>query len=368
MKRKATIVPASLKTIDVKALLRSRGVYMERNYNQAAKEAALPLARELYKSTSKPKIKEIEKPRHAQFTNEVVMAYWEKQIHIVEVIEAKFDNKVRQFVQKIAQGFLKNFEKEVDNQKTFAKFLKKDYFSDSEDDWQVEAQLDFTPLLMDQAVLAGQEAYKLIGTDDVYLPDTFRKKVESNVSKFTASMLQTDKDHLINIITHGLESGKSVPEIRNQIETDFAGEYSKMQAQRITRTEVLRVSNQASLDAYEQSGVVEGKQWLTAGAVDECAQYEGQIVTLSDSFYGSDSEFADGDPPLHPNCRCVILPVVVNEKAYQPEINLELFERIKELEDQIDKRTKEYREVKDLRVDDEAYIKSLENLLGVDNE
>jgi SPP1 gp7 family putative phage head morphogenesis protein len=123
-------------------------------------------------------------------------------------------------------------------------------------------------------------------------------------------MLDTDREHLTNIITHGLEDGKSVPEIRKEIETTF-DQYSRNQAQRITRTEVIRVSNQSALDAYERSGIVEGKQWVTFGAIDECAAYDGEIETLDGKFYSDTTEFKDGDPPLHPNCKCVLVPIVV---------------------------------------------------------
>lgn len=357
MIRKSTIVPDSLKMIDVKAILRKRGIYLEQNYNKLLKEAAVPIARELLKPKSK---KIAEKPRHAQFTNEIVQAFWEKQIHIVEILEKKFDLKVQQFISKVVDGFLAHLESEI---ATIKDFKAKDYFDDSEDDWQVQAQLDFTPLLMDQVVLAGQEAYRLIGKkDDVYLPDKLRAKIAENVTKFTQSMLDTDRDTLVKILTDGLASGQSVPEIRTAIQADFDN-ITKSQAQRITRTEVLRASNQASLDAYKQSGVVEGKQWLTAGADDECADYEGDIVALDDNFYGYDTEFQDGDPPLHPNCRCVILPVLIGENAYVPPVNKELYSKIKELEAQIDKRTKEYKEIQELRANDLAYTKALEELL-----
>lgn len=310
--RKPTEVPASLKTIDVKAILRKRGVYLEQRINQENKAKALPIAKALIKSKKKaPKAPEPQK--YAHITNEAAQAYWEKQIRIVDIVEAKFEKKVEQFVNKIVSEFLKHLDTEVNNEKSMKKFNTKGYFDELEEDLLVQAQFDFTPLLMDQAVLAGQEAYKLIGVDDIYLPDKLRNRVSKNVAKFTQSMLDTDRDTLVNIISNGLSDGKSVPEIRSAIETSF-DDISKNQAQRVTRTEVLRVSNQASLDAYEQSGVVEGKQWLTAGAIDECAQYDGQIVTLSGSFYGSDNEFQDGDPPLHPNCRCVILPVLVDDK------------------------------------------------------
>jgi SPP1 gp7 family putative phage head morphogenesis protein len=115
-----------------------------------------------------------------------------------------------------------------------------------------------------------------------------------------------------DVITNGIENGNSVIEIRNTLTGDDMLSFSKMQSTRITRTEVLRASNQSGLDAWKQSGVVEGKQWITAGADDECADYEGQIETLSGNFYDDTSEFADGDPPLHPNCRCTLIPIVTD--------------------------------------------------------
>lgn len=357
--RRPTDLPSSLKNIDVKAMLRKRGVYLEQKQNQLYKELALPLARKALTKKSK-----VEPRRHAQFTNELINEYWEKQIHIVDVVENKFENKLQQFIKHIEKGFLAHFDQEIGNRKAY---FKKDYFGDNEEDLIVQAAIDFNPLLENVAVLAGQEANKLIGIKDIYLPYNYREQIKQNVERFAKSLIDTDKDHLSTLITNGLEDGKSIPEIRGLIEADF-DQYSKMQAQRITRTEVLRASNQAAIDAYQQSGIVEGKQWLTAGAVDECAQYEGEIVTLSNSFYSSDNEFKDGDPPLHPNCRCVVLPVVVDEKVYEAPSNKNLYSRIEELESQIDKRTKDFKELKDQKADDSAYIKSLEKYLGIDND
>lgn len=305
--RQPSEIPNSLKTIDVKSLLRKRGVYLDLRLNKQMKEAAIPLAKKMIKG--KKKIVEAEPQKFISFTNDEALAYWEKQIHIVDVLEKKFDLKVQQFITKMVAGFLTTLESEVN--KKLKKSIVKGYFDDAEDDLLVQAQFDFTPLLTDQAVLAGQEAYALIKLSDIYTPYKLREQISVNVRRFTQSMLDTDREKLISLVNDGIEQGKSIPEIRGAIQADFEGSYTKMQAERITRTEVLRASKDGTLDAYQQSGVVEGKQWLTAGAVDECADYEGQIESLSDNFYGDTDQFADGDPPLHPNCRCVLLPVLI---------------------------------------------------------
>lgn len=303
--RKPNELPSSLKTVPVKALLRKRGIYLEQKVNRELKEAARSVAREFIKG----KKKKAEPQRYLHFTNEEALGYWQKQVRLIEVIESKFENKVQQFVMKMVDGFLSEIDEEI----TTIEFKKhtKGFFEDNTDELLTRAQLDFTPLLVNQAVLAGQEALKLIKSDEIYLPELLRKKIAENVAKFTQSMIDTDRETLANIITQGLADGKSVGDIRNQIQTDFREIYSKSQAERVTRTEVSRVSNQASLDAWEQSGQVEGKQWVTFGAVDECLAYDGQIVSLSANFYGQTDEFADGDPPLHPNCKCGTVPILI---------------------------------------------------------
>lgn len=354
MKRQPTQIPSSLKNIQVKAILRSRGIYLEQRVNREMKQAALPLAKEMLKSEPKTDPK-----RYVHFTNEEALAYAHKQIHIIEVLEKKFDLKLQQFITKIVTGFLAHIEQfEKKNSKS------KDYFDDSEDNYLAQAQFDFTPLLIDQAVLAGQEALKLIKSEDIYTPDNLRKQISENVYQFTKSMLDTDRQKLIDALTSGLEQGQNITEIRNTITTQFAN-YSKSQAMLITRTEVARASTQGALDAWSQSGLVEGKQWVVLEGGDECDQYDGEVESLDGNFYADTTEFADGDPPLHPNCKCQVIPILLNEeKVYAPSPNKAMHDKIINLESKIDKRTKAYKELKEQHIEDKAYIKALEALIG----
>lgn len=298
--RKPVEVPASLKMVDVESLLRKRGIYSKQHTNQELKVAAKQMLKSKRKKRSSP---------HPQFTMEEIESYGSKQLHIVETVEQQFENKVYQFIVNTESEFLKRFDEEVKTRKSFVRFIKKDYYTDHEDELVVQAGVDFNPLLENVAILAGNEANKLIGIEEPYLLYDYKDHIARNVEKFTRSLLDTDREHLANIITNGLQDGKSVPEIRKEIESTF-DQYSRMQAQRITRTEVIRASNQAALDAYRRSSIVEGKQWITFGAVDECAKYNGKIESLDSKFYSDVTEFKDGDPPLHPNCKCVLVPIV----------------------------------------------------------
>lgn len=363
IKRAPNQIPASLKSIDLARVLRRAGLYEKQAYNKSVKEAALPLAKRIIQSR---KVKS-EPQRHVYLTNEIVQSYMEKQIHVVDVIEKKFEDKVAQFIKQIGNDFLKHLDAEVTNQKSFVAFINKDYFADYEDDLITRAALDFTPLLESVSTIAGNNAMALLRSSEPYINDGIRAKIRANVEKFAKSMIETDREHLANIITNGLQSGAGIPEIRGMIESDF-DQYSRMQANRIARTEVLRTSNQASVDAWKDSGVVEGLQWLTYQPCPECEPYEGEIRSIDGAgFYDAVNEFQDGDPPLHPNCQCQLLPVVAGEKAYQPATKYErdtLQRTIAELEAQIDKRTKEFRDIKDRHQEDEAYIKELEELVN----
>lgn len=339
-------IPSALKSVDVKAVLRKRGFYLKQRENKRLKAAALPLAEALVKSKkakkkSKPKLKVASKAKtpeskkdivqvpqpqkYTSFTDDAVQTHWEKTIHDVETIEKHFDAAIKRFlVNKVMTKALAKLQTIVDSNKTvkaqkkaLAEYRKKDIFDNDEQGELInEATIDLEPILQNMGVIAGQDANKLIGITDPYIPsEAMSRRVHQNVEKFTKSMVDTDQEYLGNIITSGIENGDSVQQISKQIKDDFgSGGYSSMQATRVTRTEVLRSANQSSVDAFKQSGIVEGKQWVTAGADDECADYEGEVETLDGSFYDT-SEFADGDPPLHPNCRCIVVPVLNDDSS-----------------------------------------------------
>jgi SPP1 gp7 family putative phage head morphogenesis protein len=103
-------------------------------------------------------------------------------------------------------------------------------------------------------------------------------------------------------IAEGLTNGESIVQIRNRIMDSIEG-YSKVDAERLARTETNRACNEATLEGYKQGGVVDGKQWLAAGnSCEDCLALDGEIVGLDEDFSAGVST-----PPLHPNCVCTLL-------------------------------------------------------------
>lgn len=360
-------VPPALAHLNVEQMLRKRKIFTVRNANKELKESVKPLIRKMLNGKKKTTPEE---PRlHSQFSNEQVNSYYQKQMNVVDVMEGRFEKAVEAYIGKIERDTMNNLEQEISSMKGLKAPLKSKQFFD-EKNLLLEAQLDLYPVLMEEVILAGQEAFRLIGSEDVYIPFKLREVVRGNVAKFAQSMLDTDQQTITDLITDGIDDGSTITEIRDSIQSRFK-EITRIQAERVTRTEVLRASNMAAEDAFIQSGVVEAKQWLVApGAEAKCLQYAGKIVKLKGNFYeADDSGFQDGNPPLHVHCRCVIIPIVIGATAYKQDITNEisgLQDKIGELESQVDKRTKAFKQLKAMSTDDKAYILSLEKLVGKD--
>lgn len=76
-------------------------------------------------------------------------------------------------------------------------------------------------------------------------------------------------------------------------------------AQRIVRTETIRIMNQSAADAYSDAGLDEYEVLADQSEVcDHCESFNGKRFRIKDQVIGVNA------PPFHPNCRCCILGVV----------------------------------------------------------
>lgn len=360
-------VPKSVLNVNYKSALRRMGIYKTQQKVQELSEAFKPVAKRII---DQRRAKDAEMREHASFTNDAVWKFHTQQIRVVISQEEVFAVKVERFINGLVARAVDQIPTEV------ARMQRKALLQEADE--MTRAVIDFAPVLNEVAILAGQQALSFIGDDNHYIPVDIRKVVEKEVRKFAESMIETDKNKIIDMIADGLSEGHSVPKIRQNILTEFE-EFSKMQAERITRTEVIRASNYGTIDAWANSSLVVGKQWLTAkdDRVDPlCASMNGKIIYgVNKNFFNKgeslevDDQVAKFDygaikaPPLHPNCRCTLLPVLKGQNfvEYSPS-SKELEQKIKDLESKLDKRTKEFRQLKSENLDDKAYIKALELL------
>ena len=105
-------------------------------------------------------------------------------------------------------------------------------------------------------------------------------------------------------IVQALEDGLSNDELASILRRGYA--FTRERAEMIARTETAIADVEGNLLAYEQSGVVESKKWITgAGCCPLCDDLDGKIVPLAGNFPGGKK-----GPPLHPHCRCDIAPIL----------------------------------------------------------
>jgi len=146
--------------------------------------------------------------------------------------------------------------------------------------------------------------------------------------RFSFEVNRETMEALNKQMEEGITAGDGIPQLRKRIQSLFA-DMNKYRAERIARTEVIRAQNFGAEQSYLQSQVVAYKEWFTAA--DErrcpfCASLHGRQIRLNNNFHnlGDILESSDGEkiqrlrldyeeikrPPLHPHCRCTLIPIV----------------------------------------------------------
>lgn len=127
---------------------------------------------------------------------------------------------------------------------------------------------------------------------------------EERAAELVTKVSDSTKEFLRSDITQALEGGLSNDDLADLLEDNYA--FSADRAMVIARTETAYADVAGNLNAYAESGLVDSKQWITGeGCCDECQELDGEIVPLNEQFSaGVDAA------PLHPNCRCDILPIL----------------------------------------------------------
>lgn len=313
MQQKPPEKPKSLETINVDRHFRRTGLYKRYTLYKELYAKAHDLAKRLMVSKAQKPV-QARKKAYQSYEDAEAFRYWEKQMSQAERIEEEFSTRLDQYLQGIEERAIDQLAQNATKAGTPSRRTKDLVDEEAE----VQAALDlFTPLLKDMSDLAGTEAFDLLGLSRIYSPSRkIHETVQEFVKKMANSVVSTDSQKLEMILNEGLDQGQSVAEIEQRIRSEFSG-FRKTQSENIARTEVLRASNAGTLDAFKQSGVVSKAQWYTARddrVEPMCAELDGKIVPLGRAFFEDD--YSSGvQPPLHPRCRCTLLPVIDDTKS-----------------------------------------------------
>ena len=192
------------------------------------------------------------------------------------------------------------------------------------DRWTEQFKADVMPFvkgLLTQGVIDALEKVNPEAMYNANAPEVLRA-LERRESQIISVIDRTTNEEVRKMVTQGIEDGLGPKAISRNIQEHFDVRHH---AERVARTETIWAHNEGTMIGWKQSGVVRAKQWDTAP--DErrcpfCAAMHGRAVLLDAPFYGQGDymETEEGrlnfdyepieHPPLHPNCRCALLPIL----------------------------------------------------------
>lgn len=120
---------------------------------------------------------------------------------------------------------------------------------------------------------------------------------------------------LRRLVVDAVGEGWSTQKLAAEIRADAA--FGRARAELIARTELARADTAGQIIGWQETGLVDQLVWHTAaGCCDACQALNGKRAGLDGVFTGG------AECPLHPNCRCTVLPMSYEEavanKAYDP--------------------------------------------------
>lgn len=307
-------VPKGLKAVNLKRVFRRKTLVQKKLDWQAAYEAAKPVARNMMK-------KEVIEIKSFKITTEDKLAYRDTKTVFIDRAEEQIKQKMNQYF----EGFIERVTDNVENNLPEKKIAEKDLFDKEFELNQIKEHL--MPVFLKIAASSSLDALKLISYTKSYMEDNY-SYVSAQVNKFANSLLETDRDKLTNIISQGISDGNGPNVISRNIRNEMP-DFTKNQANTISRTEALRTANHSSIEAWKDSGVVVQKEWLCdSNPCDYCAPLNGTKIGLEEPFIEDGHDWLGdaktamkidyGDVEggnLHPNCECTIVPILLGQES-----------------------------------------------------
>lgn len=238
--------------------------------------------------------------------------FWESQIKIADA----FENDYKESMIKIFER-----QKEEIKNKTATKAIDPNFaLLDLKKEKEIGVAI-FVPLTKNLVKKEGQIAMDLVKNFKFNLDmPVVREFIKNRPSDFISDVTKETNDLIKEAINAGIKEGEGIDIIKKRI-TNLFDDFEDYRAERIARSEVIRGSNFATEQAYIQSGVVDGKEWLTSyreNVCEICKDMNGTVVALGktffdkgDSYKGIVLDYEDiNHPPLHCNCACTLIPFI----------------------------------------------------------
>jgi HK97 family phage portal protein len=201
----------------------------------------------------------------------------------------------------------------------------------NESKWADEIALQAAPFtrgLLINGLVDAMENVKPDAIVNASSPNVLRALDERSVQiRSVSTTVQREiRDDIQASINEGESRSQTIRAVRDNFD-------ARSKADRVVRTETIWAHNEGTVLAWEQSGVVSGVKWNTA--TDDrrcpyCRSMDGKVKTLGGTWFekgtsltvlsdaGKDTTLKFGyesikHPPLHPNCRCQLIPIIIDD-------------------------------------------------------
>lgn len=177
--------------------------------------------------------------------------------------------------------------------------------------WEEEMELLYEilyPIIFRSAMKGAETALKGLvggvgGVDWGLVSEAVRAWASRYTYELVHGITDTTRRFLQDALPNWIASGAPLDDLVSTLEPMFG----PVRAEMIAVTEVTRAFAEGNLEVWKESGVVDGKRWMTGE--DElvcpiCSELSGMESGLDGDFNGY------GAPPAHVNCRCYLQPVV----------------------------------------------------------
>ena len=257
-----------------------------------------------------------------QFSQEQKDAFWKMK----DIVFNKFLPRMKQKASRVFTEQEEDVLKALNNNKDLKVNVNKILLDKNNE--RVRTLEVFTPIVTSLMKDSGDVTLSFLGLSMSFdaTEEFTQNYIKSRTIKFADASTEATNKAIKATFFEGIELGESTTLLSKRVANVF-NKARDFRSDRISRSETTRFNVEATEEAYIQSGIVEGKEWIVnPGACPYCLNFLGRTTKLGGTFAdkgdtvrGEDSpnlslDYEDIEhPPLHVNCRCDIIPILGNK-------------------------------------------------------
>lgn len=237
--------------------------------------------------------------------------------------QTAYERRYKTLVNKFVDAQLEQVVDDIAGQKSLKSMMDGNLNTARQADDLTDLTINvFLDLLQEQGDLAIKFAG---GTEQFIITEDAKRYIRESLQQAHLSYNQDIVDSIGRAVSAGLAEGDSLQNIGRRVTQEYKA-VRGYKMNRLVRTETLKASNEATQYGYQQLGITEKEWFNNPGACEYCQAVQDMGKQgMGDVFVAKGESLSDTEgneyvfdyedvehPPLHPNCRCVLLPVRVD--------------------------------------------------------